>query len=135
MIKRIMLLVAVIAMTAAAGPAFAFHYEGHIGGDTPDDKECNDSLTACHGGYGGIFPFSCDLETGECTTISEGGGSHSTFDPATGDSTFSGGSGGNRIAFDENGQEIRDPGGGGMHCEFNYYTGEGDCHGSPGTSS
>ena len=33
---------------ALATPAFAFHSEGHIGGDTPGDKECNDA--GCQGG-------------------------------------------------------------------------------------
>ena len=64
----------------------------------------------------------------------EGGGFHSSLDPVTGEVAFSGGVGGNRIGYDENGQEIRDSGGSGYHYVGNYYAGEYDCNVSPGTS-
>jgi hypothetical protein len=136
-VRRMLLVLSVAALMGAmvlvmAVPAFATHFEGHRGGNTPEDKQCNtngpDDTISCQGGGGGTI-------AGGGSGYPAGGGGHNTYDPATGDATVSGGGGGQRIAYDENGQEYVDPGGGGVHCEYNTVTGEYDCHGSPGSFS
>jgi len=118
-------LVMAAMMVAMAMPAFAFHVDGHIGGETPDDKECNPSGSSCNGGYGGLLPSGCNTETGVCTTDPQGAGSHYIYDPVTGDQTSAGGGGG---------QSEGTSGGGGYNCDTDGATGEGSCVGGSGGS-
>ena len=131
--RRIMLLVTgalVMAamMAAMAVPAFAFHFEGHVGGgggmcDVIEDPGTGYNTGSCQGGGGSIPGDPGGGFTG-------GSGGHGTQDGATGEATNSGGGGGQQIVYDESGQEIIDPGGGGYHCEQNVFTGETDCVGT-----
>jgi hypothetical protein len=116
---RRLLLVSFVGATmvlALATPAFAFHFEGHIGGGTPADQQCD--AESCQGGFGGIFPYGCNPETGECSTTSEGGGHRTTFDPETGDAlTTSGGEATSPVRNPGEGEEDTiEPGGRGGHC-------------------
>jgi hypothetical protein len=133
MFRRIMMLLTVALVVATvtavtAGTAFA------TGGGAPDEHQCNPEGTVCHGGGATDQPV-CEIDengqvVGECTRYPVGSGSRSTYDPATGDGTDSGGGGGQRLGTDENGQPVRDPGGSGYHCEYNTNTGEQNCVGS-----
>src|SRR5215203_2809586 len=99
--RRMLLVLTVAALMGAmvlvmAVPAFASHFEGHLGGSTPEDKQCqvfSDGSSSCQGGGGGTIP-----EGG--SGYPAGSGYHSTYDPATGESTFSGGGGGQNTAYD-----------------------------------
>jgi len=114
--------------------------DAFIGGGTPDDKECTTNFETCHGSGGGIA-FSCDQETGECTTSTQGGGGRATQEYIcdevtgecnilTGNYSHSGGTGGySTIDYDENGQPIQQGGGYGTNCEGNFFAGESDCVG------
>jgi hypothetical protein len=118
--RRIMLLVVAALVMAAlmaamAVPAFAAQPEGPVGGG---GGMCTDDLTSCQGGYGTAAPGNPGSNG-----FPVGGGYHGTLDPATGDETFSTGSGGYNSAYDE-------PSGAGVHCEGNAYTLEYDCVGT-----
>jgi len=129
-----MLLTAALVMAAMAFamamPAFASTPEDPVGGgggmcDVIADPNTGYNTGSCQGGGGVNQP-------GEPGTngYPTGGGGHGTQDSATGDGTISGGSGGLRTSYDENGQPIRDPGGGGYHCEIQDFGAEADCVGT-----
>jgi hypothetical protein len=86
--RRITLLgTAALGMAAMAMPAFAAKPEGLVGGG---GGMCTDDFTSCQGGYGAAASGNPGSNDG----FPMGGGSHGSTDWATGDTTFSGGSGG-----------------------------------------
>jgi hypothetical protein len=123
-LKRIVLLVAMMAMLAAmSAPAMALNVGGGPGGGTPDGGCTSDGLTySCTGGNGGLWPIYD--ENGNVSYY--GGGSGWNYDSDALGYTNKGGSGGPGLMkqnFDG------EPGGLGGNCTATYDGTPPDCKG------